>query len=214
MTLKEWTSSDSEARKKFESECYRLGMPRLIGVLAEEAAKALADALTTNPQVTAVVAGEDNVARRSILMVTTSLRMGEKLSGVPDEFSGFPVAQYGVADKKEEYLRRLEFVLRAANVPESETKDIMKRFDEELSNVGSAYYAETPGRWIAEAVIAGVVKGELTGRPRVELRGEIWAAVTDFFEEADPVQIGFDAQQAARLRAVLQACFANHGVRI
>lgn len=214
MNLKDWVALNKHSREKFELECYCTGRQRQIGELAEAAAEALKKKLVQHSQVFAVTAGEDSVTKRPIIMIATSLRHGELLSGIPDEFAGFPVVQYGIAQKKMDYLKRLEFVLRAANLPQAELDMWLKHFDRELSNLGSVFYAETPGRWIAEALIKGAVKGSLTGTSRVELRGELWAAITDFFKEADPAKIGFNPQQMSRLRGVLQTSFAKHGISI
>ena len=214
MTFEQWKAADEATRVQFEAECYERGTPRQIGELAEQAAKALGKELVNHRQITAVASGEDNKTRRSILLVTTSLGAGQKLLEVPDKFAGFPVVQVGVAQRKEDYLRRLEFALRAANLPQDTIDHWLEHFNKELRNIGSAYYVETPGRWIAEALIAATVKDCLTGKPRVELRGELWAAITDFFKEADPVRIGFELTAMSRLRTVFQRIFAGYGVEI
>jgi hypothetical protein len=214
MNLEEWIATDRATRERLEAECYRRGTPRQIGELASEAAKALAKELAQQPQITAVIAGEDNAARRSILMVTTSRRAGEKLTEIPDEFAGFPVVQFGVAERKKDYLQRLEFVLRAANVTQAEVDTWLKRFESELNNIGSVYYAETPARWIAEALIAAKANGGLMGEMRIDLRGKLWAVIDDCLKEIAPERVGLDEGATLRLRASLQNVFAGCGINI
>jgi hypothetical protein len=213
MTLKEWIAFDQATREKVEADCYRRGTPRQIGELAEQAATALSKVLEGQAQVTSVGIGEDWMAKRVRLSVSTLLHEGEKLAVVPDEFAGFPVVQFGMADRKRDFLRRLEFVLRAIDLPSTERTAWLQRIDKDLNHIGSAYYIETPGRWIAEVLIALPASNHLVGMPLVALRGDLCNAIDDSFKQADPVQIGFDVQAISRLQGVLRCVFSQHGVK-
>lgn len=214
MNLVEWIAADRATRERLEAECYRSGKPRQIGELAEEAAVALAKELARQPEVTAVVAGEDSSTRRSILMVTTSRRAGEKLREIPDQFAGFPVLQFGVAEKKMEYIRRLEFVLHAAKVSQADLDTCLKRFESELNNIGSVYYTQSPSRWIAETLIAAKVNGGLIGEMRVGLRGKLWEVIDDCLKQTGPARMNLDPQTIASLHARFQRAFADYSVNL
>ena len=214
MTLEEWIASDKATREKLEADCYRRGTPRQIGEIAEQAAEALLKALEGQSQVTSVRVGEDHIAKRVLLSVSTLLREGEKLAAVPEEFAGFPVIQFGVADRKRDFLKRLTFVLRAIDLPSAELDALLARIDGQLNRTGSVYYLETPGRWIADKLIALPASNHLRGMPLVALHGGLCDAIDDFFKETDPVRIGFNTQAMSRLREILKATFSKHGVSI
>jgi hypothetical protein len=214
MTLKEWSATDRSVREKYEAECYRNGSAHQIGLLAAEAAKVLANDLAQIPEVTAVVAGEDNMARCSILMVTTTSRSGEDLVGIPSEFAGFPVVQFGVAERKADYMWRLGCALGAASIPKAEADTWLKRFDCELSNVGSVYYLHKPERWIAETIVAAVAKGRLFGGPLLGLLSDVRIALARFFEQADLHRMQLDPTVTSRLRATLREVFSRHNVEV
>jgi hypothetical protein len=215
MNLQEWGAMDRAARRQIEVEHYRRGTPWKIGVLAKEAGNMLAQELKDMPQVTAAGSGEDNIVRQAILMVTTSLGEGEKLSGVPEEFAGFPVVQFGVADRKRDYLQHLEFVLRAATLPLAEVNAELKHFDNELSDIGSVYYAHTPVWWFAERLTPAFTKGRLVGKPMLKLRDDLRGKLGAFFEEADPnIFAKMEPADVSRLRAIFQTVLARHGLSL
>jgi len=169
MPLSQWAATDSQTREQIETECFQQGVPRRIGRVAEEAANILVKELAQIPQVTGVCVGQTQSPRRVFLMVSTSLSGNERLPGIPDEFAGFPVRQVGLAERKRDYLRRVEFVLRAAVVPAAEADSLLAWFAEDLSNINTPRYCETPARWIAQTLAGAVVKGNLVGDPLVKL---------------------------------------------
>jgi hypothetical protein len=104
MLLKDWIALNQAEREEFQSECRRRGTLRTVGEIAEEAAKLLHKELSLIPQVTDVSIGEDRTAKRATLAISTLLPEHEKLAELPNEFAGFPVVQFGVADRKKQFL--------------------------------------------------------------------------------------------------------------
>jgi len=215
MTFEEWKTADDRTRRDFESYCRNeLQQPWRIGELASQAAEALARKLTHLPEVNAVIAGEDHSAGRCVLVVTTAMRSRERLPGVPEEFAGFPIVQRGIVKKRGEYLRRLVLVLRAANLSEAEINKWSKHFGQELNNAGSVYYAEIPGRWIAVTLIDILVKDNLVGAPRVDLRGELTQLIEKFFVQTSSTYSGDTNRGAKQLNELIRNCFSKRGITI
>jgi len=57
----------------------------------------------------------------------------------------------------------------AAVVPAAEADSLLAWFAEDLSNINTPRYCETPARWIAQTLAGAVVKGNLVGDPLVKL---------------------------------------------
>lgn len=212
MKLEEWAALDQSHREKIEAECYARGTPREIGVLADEAANLLSTVLETAPGVTAIGTGEDNVAKRSVIIVTTSVSETDVLDTIPSEFYGFPVVQRGIREKKKRFLLRLEFVLRAAKLSEHEISDCLTNCSTKLNDSGSVYYAETPGRWIAIMLIYAQFGEEFVGSPRVSLRGELAMTINGFFQQTDPAVIGMDIQEMSRMAVLLENVLSKYRI--
>src|SRR5881227_2299935 len=117
MNLQEWICLDKATREKLAGEWrHKFREPLRLSKIVNEAAAALAERLAHLPQVTAVTG---TLSYGSEIIVTTSLPAGTPLSDIPDEFATFRVIQIGVAEKKANYLKRLKFVLTAAQVSEA-----------------------------------------------------------------------------------------------
>jgi hypothetical protein len=215
MTLEEWLAADKVTREEFERESWRLGIPRRVGIVAEKVAEFLAKKLAGHPEVTAVGVGQDRVPNdHVILMVTTSAEEGEKIAGIPDEFEGFPVVQFGVGRKRRERLQGMEFILRAARIPEAEMHERLRRFGDGLGDYGGAYYIDVPERWYAELLVAAIVSNRLGPEPPVELRADLQGAIREFFAETDPARVGMDSEAISRMRHVLDRILKDYGMRL
>src|SRR5260221_640767 len=163
MNLKEWIGLDADTRAHLAEEwCHNLREPERLGNLVKEAAAALMERLTHLPQVTAVTG---TLSNGSEIIVTTSLSTGATLSEVPEEFATFRVVQIGVAGKKANYLKRLRFVLRAAQVSETAESTSFDFLEEHLRDVVSPYYCASEEKWIAEIVIGAKFEDKLFGKP-------------------------------------------------
>jgi hypothetical protein len=175
--------------------------------IVEQAAVALSRQLATLPEVT----GVEGITPGMIL-VTTSLSDGQKLSVVPEEFATFPVHQYGVGERKKAYMGRLEFVLWAAVINQAQMDDTLGSFEAALRRIHTPLYADTPDKWIAEALAFAVREDDLAGGPLVDLISDLRRALADHRSDADFARGDLQSAPTSSLHTALQEVFSRHRV--
>ena len=98
-------------------------------------------------------------------------------------------------------------MLTAAQVSEAAESISLDFLKERLRDVVSPYYCATEEKWIAEIVVRAKFEDKLVGKPLVTLRSQIRDALTAFFQNYDPAQIGLDTMALSELRAILARTF-------
>ncbi len=214
MKLQEWVSLDAATRRRLITEWlyhpdFLQRQEWQLGRIVKEAADSLAVQLAAYPAVTAVTGV---ITHDGEILVTTSLSQGEKLPGVPEEFATFPVLQFGVRERKRDYLQRVEFVFRAAGVSEQSVAKHVSLFDRELRDIHTPCYCDTPAKWIAEVLALEKSQGRFIGGPLVMFGNALQSALLSFFKESDPARVGLDPAAMSRLGGILSAILSAHGL--
>jgi len=214
MKLSQWIKLDKPEREKLVASWLAGGdvlnrETHLFTALLAEAANALGRDLAYLPQVTGV-AGV--VYGGGGLLVTTSLPKGNELAEVPKEYAHFRVLQFGVAEMKRDYLVRVEFVFRAAGMAKEAIERQIAFFDQELRNIHTPFYCDTPAKWIAEFFVAERSKGALVGERLGMFHKAVHELLWDFFQHSDPATIGFEPSALSRLGNTLRSVCAEFGL--
>jgi hypothetical protein len=209
MDLQEWMKTDSETRKRLINEwMYEPNVLRrnegAFAKILNEAAAGLAKLLSGIPEVTGIAATAGNSGQ---LLVTTSLPKGTKVSTIPDLYATFHVLQFGVAEAKKDYLERVEFVCQAAGLSEEVLNQHREFFQQELGNIQSPYYCDTPQKWIAEVLAREKSHGRLTGGELVVFQNAIHEVLATFFRQHDPARGKLSPDSMPSLREALERLF-------
>lgn len=181
--------------------------------ILDEAAHTLTQKLAHLPQVAAVTGVLGKFPESAgLLLVTTSLSEGQTLAEVPDEFATFRVLQFGVAERKRAYLLRLEFALRAASIEQQKMDEFMDVFEQELRDIHTPFYCDTPEYWISNWLASAKAKDRLVGGPLVSLTQEVRQALGDFFRDPTSPRGGLDQAATSPLHDTFETIFSKYGL--